>query len=377
MKPLFIVTTGGGLGNQIMSFALWLYLRKRGRNTHLYLKRNFLIEIFKIENNFLKNLYCWDMLLYVIKKIGRFKKVLKKERKRYVSFLGLNVVDYPEWHDYKFISEILPELKKKLIFTEDDNENNKRIVKMMQESESVSIHVRRGDYQNSVSWRIILGDICDRQYYRDAIDRVCAIFLNPKFFVFSDDIEWVKLNLHIDNSIYIDWNIGENSYRDMELMTYCKANIIANSTFSLCAAWLNVNKNPTRVVPSKWLNDFHDNLLEKYIPSDWIVVDNKKPKISIIVRYVISYIELRHILKQKYSDFEIIMDDDELKKMDNRIISGNPRGLYIYNYSHEDVKRFTKQDYLLNWLSGIYIREFHRTANHSYEKSTYNSGSCI
>ncbi len=357
MKPLFIVTTGGGLGNQIISYALWLYLKKLGYHTHLYLRKNSLANTFEIENDFSRKTYAMNFLLYVVKKIERLKRFVKETDKQYSSFGGLNVIDYPEWPDYKFIGEILPELKQKLVFIKESNNKNLFLVKEMLQSNSVSIHVRRGDYQNSIYWRIILGDICDKQYYTDAINKVKEILPNPKFFVFSDDIQWVKSNLHMTDVVYIDWNVGEHSFRDMELMSYCKANIIANSTFSLCAAWLNRNENPIRIVPSKWLNKFHDNLLEKYIPSDWIVIDNKKPTISILLNGSVPITHLRNILKQKYTDFEIVTHDIPYEKIDERVVWNEVRGRYIYNYSFENYANFRHDAYLYNWLRNMYNKE--------------------
>lgn len=358
MKSLFIVTTGGGLGNQIISYALWLYLKKLGYRTCLYLRKNSLPDIFEIENDFSRKTYAMNFLLYVVKKIERLKRFIKKTDRQYSSFGGLNVIDYPEWYDYKFIGEILPELKQIFAFIKDDDSKNLLLVKEMLQSNSVSIHVRRGDYQNSIYWRIILGDICDKQYYTDAINKVKEILPNPKFFVFSDDIQWVKFNLHITDAVYIDWNIGEHSFRDMELMSYCKANIIANSTFSLCAAWLNRNENPIRIVPSKWLNEFYDDLLEKYIPSDWIVINNKKPTISIILNGSVPVSHLQNILKQKYTDFEIVMNNISCEKIDDRMVEKEVRGRYVYNYSYENHMKFRCDTYLYNWLQDMYNKEY-------------------
>lgn len=362
---IYFVTTGGGLGNQIMSYALWLYLRKSGYRTKLYLRVDYLKSIFDIKDGLGEKKYCLSFLVYIMKQWGNFMRFFsklfhRKEVKEYSSLLGINVIDYPEWKDYKFINEIRPELRKKISFPKDDNENNKYIIGMMQQSDSVSIHVRRGDYQNSVYWKIILGDICDKEYYDKAIEKAYSFFPKPVFFVFSDDIEWVKSNLYLDNSIFVDWNKGENSFRDIQLMSYCKINIIANSTFSLCASWLNVNINPIRIVPSKWINSHFDNLLYKYIPSDWIVVDNRKPTISIIVNSTLSECAIKNILKQRYSDFELILNSNEaIEVADDRIKTDGINGKYVYNYSLNDSLKFRNRDYLWNWLLKIYTNELY------------------
>ena len=361
---MYFVTTGGGLGNQIMSYALWLYLKKSGCRTILYLRVNHLSKIFNVKGGLIKKPY-FNFFIFVIKQWGNYIRVFNRffhRRKvvEYSSLLGINVIDYPEWMDYKFINRILPELRQNLSFPEDDNDNNKRIINMMRESDSVSIHVRRGDYQNSVHWRVILGDICDKKYYEDAIEKVYSLLSKPVFFIFSDVIEWVKSNLNLDHPVFVDWNQGENSFRDIQLMSYCKVNIIANSTFSLCASWLNVNTNPIRIVPSKWLNSYFDNLLIKYIPSDWIIINNKKPTISIITSSILSECSIKDILKQRYSDFELILNDSgEVKIFDGRIKNGEINGRYIYNYTQSDSLKFRNRNYLWNWLSKIYADELY------------------
>lgn len=362
---LYFITTGGGLGNQIMSYALWLYLKRSGYRTMLYLRVNYLVRIFNIKDGLVKKNYFLDCFVNVLKRYGSCVRLFNRWFSRigyieYTSFFGLNVIDYPEWGNYKFVNEILPELRMDLLFPEDSNQQNKSVLDMMRESDSVSIHVRRGDYQNSVHWRVILGDICDKKYYEDAIEKVYSLLSKPVFFIFSDDIEWVKSNLNLDHPVFVDWNQGENSFRDIQLMSYCKVNIIANSTFSLCASWLNVNTNPIRIVPSKWLNSYFDNLLIKYIPSDWIIINNKKPTISITTSSILSECSIKDILKQRYSDFELILNDSgEVKIFDGRIKTGEINGRYIYNYTRSDSLKFRNRNYLWNWLSKIYADELY------------------
>ena len=81
--------------------------------------------------------------------------------------------------------------------------------------------------------------------------------------VFSDDFEYAKSILgHLDKSIYVDWNKGENSYKDLQLMSMCNHNIIANSTFSWWAAWLNRNENKIVIMPKVWRSECDYNSLE-------------------------------------------------------------------------------------------------------------------
>lgn len=132
-------------------------------------------------------------------------------------------------------------------------------------TDSVSLHVRRSDYIGSY-----FAGICTLEYYAKTVEYMRKHIQKSIFFVFSDDIPWCKEHLNLaDNVYFIDWNKGKDSYKDLILMSNCKHNIIANSSFSWWGARL--NNNPTKIViaPHKW----HQNLDYKdIIPSDWIKI---------------------------------------------------------------------------------------------------------
>ncbi|MDR2407204.1 MAG: alpha-1,2-fucosyltransferase [Bacteroidales bacterium] len=134
---------------------------------------------------------------------------------------------------------------------------------------SVSIHVRRGDY---LKHKMYLG-LCDKDYYVNAISYMKKKIDHPVFFVFSNDINWCKSNLRdvINDSCseYIDWNKKGKSYIDMQLMSICKHNIIANSSFSWWGAWLNNNIDKIVIAPKKWLNI---ELIIQPQCKDWILI---------------------------------------------------------------------------------------------------------
>ncbi|WP_100637681.1 alpha-1,2-fucosyltransferase [Marinomonas sp. ef1] len=118
---------------------------------------------------------------------------------------------------------------------------------------SISLHIRRGDYLSNPNSANIHG-VCPLSYYENAISYMNEKVDSPVYFVFSDDPEWVKDNLKFSNSsiFYLENNKGENSYKDMWLMSLCDHNIIANSTFSWWGAWLNANSDKIVISPSKW-----------------------------------------------------------------------------------------------------------------------------
>ncbi len=136
----------------------------------------------------------------------------------------------------------------------------------VQKCNSVSIHVRRGDYMNGYYYNL-LGKVCDLNYYKRAIELIKRRVENPRFFIFSDDKEYVANNLNIDSAVFIDFNSGKDSWQDMYLMSQCNHHIIANSTFSWWGAWLDVHKDKIVVAPSRW---FSDMVNDEIIPPEWI-----------------------------------------------------------------------------------------------------------
>ena len=138
-----------------------------------------------------------------------------------------------------------------------------KILDLIHETNSVSLHVRRGDY---VKLQHIHG-LCDLDYYAHAIRFITEHLTNPHFFIFSDDIQWVTNNLKIGFShTFVDINHGHDSAWDMWLMANCKHNIIANSSFSWWGAWLNQNPNKIVVAPAQW---FADGQQTDIISDDW------------------------------------------------------------------------------------------------------------
>ena len=91
----------------------------------------------------------------------------------------------------------------------------------------------------------------------------------PTYYVFSDDIDWVRENLDLPNAFFIDWNKGKDSWQDMMLMSHCRHHIICNSTFSWWGAWLNPHKEKMILAPEKWFK----NIETPYIyPEEWIKI---------------------------------------------------------------------------------------------------------
>lgn len=154
------------------------------------------------------------------------------------------------WQDIRYFRSIEDEIRTAFTFSLNAlDKKNKECVKEMKETDSVSIHVRRGDY---LKHQNIYGGICTREYYKKALELVQKEVANPRFFVFSDDIGWSRdFFSELRNVSFVYWN-NKSNHLDMYLMSNCKHNIIANSSFSWWAAWLNNNTAKMVVMPHKW-----------------------------------------------------------------------------------------------------------------------------
>ena len=138
---------------------------------------------------------------------------------------------------------------------------------------SVAIHVRRGDYV-SVPENLAKHGICNLSYYVNAKKYVDNIAFQPTYFIFTDDFEWVSNNMKIyfPKMVLVETNNSDLfCWRDMYLMSICKHQIIANSTFSWWGAWLNSNVNKVVVAPKQWFaNEDLNNATLDLIPNNWI-----------------------------------------------------------------------------------------------------------
>ncbi|MCM1235757.1 MAG: alpha-1,2-fucosyltransferase [Ruminococcus flavefaciens] len=132
------------------------------------------------------------------------------------------------------------------------SKQNLSLSKRMAIENSVSVHIRRGDYLKHPNYLV-----CDEHYYDEAIKRILNQVESPKFYIFSDDKDWCEKFMQkfdVDFEIIMH-NVGADSCQDMFLMSKCKNNIIANSTFSWWGAWLNNDKNKMVIAPRKWFRD--------------------------------------------------------------------------------------------------------------------------
>jgi len=154
-------------------------------------------------------------------------------------------------------------------------EQNQKYAERMKNENSVSVHIRRFDKPKTfhdLFYRLRLALVwrtCKKSYYLRSIDLLNKELINPVFYIFTDNINWVKKNIPQNkNFILVDWNRGKDSNQDMYLMTRCKHNIISMSSFSWWGAWLNQNPEKIVIAPKKWAAKFVRKT--DIIPQDWI-----------------------------------------------------------------------------------------------------------
>jgi hypothetical protein len=244
----------GGLGNQMFQYSLFRNFLDRGENT-LYEP----LETSKYHNGFELN-RIFNIIENPISSMDEVKPLIRFQENTWPRFNSeilnkKNTYLCGNWQNINYFpSEEL--LRKDFKFKQELDSKNKGILSQILESNSVSIHIRKGDYTTMPGY-FFQADWFN--YYALAINFIISKVGPAKFFIFSDDINWAKNNMMIP-ATYIQ-NEKKDSWKDMMLMSNCKHNIIANSTFSWWAAWLNSNPRKIITTPKKWFLDGTDSNL--------------------------------------------------------------------------------------------------------------------
>ncbi len=206
------------------------------------------------------------------------------EKKHFVHFVekgpqfDKSVLDLPDnvllegyYVSYKYFDHCSDIIKKEFSFRNSPDNYNQEMIKKITSVDSVSIHVRRGDYVTNKVVAEKFGP-CTLDYYKSAVAYVADKIKSPHFFVFSDDPEWVNDHFKLDYPVdYLTHNVGNKNYEDLRLMSLCNHNIVANSCFSWWGAWLNQNSNKTVVCPEPAF-DILDIRDEDFYPENWVKI---------------------------------------------------------------------------------------------------------
>lgn len=285
----------GGLGNQMFQYATLkalslihkkkIYIdlesiKKAQLTTDLFTPRKFSLNVFGIEATPLPILFRFALKISVV-----LKKILTSDINLFYNSYNddsdLSIIKFPAYLDGYFQSEnyfkefrqqILAEFSFKFAL----DKANERLLCDLNKNESISIHFRRADYVDKPEVSLFHG-VCSLDYYRTAIEYLKEKIHSPVFYVFTDDPIWVQTYFIDSNPLYrmvlVNINHGVDSWKDMYLMSKCRYNIIANSSFSWWGAWLNTNPDKIVIAPSQWYADPKVNAKShNIVPSSWIKI---------------------------------------------------------------------------------------------------------
>jgi len=277
---MIISKINGGLGNQMFQYAIAKAISLKHKQSFKLdisayetysLHNGYRLNIFNIEENIaceedIKNLIGKkSMANSILNRLG-LQKNLYKEQERTIYDKGVfgneNIYLDGYWQNEKYFVDIREEILNDFATIKSNTKVVDKYLSGIMIQDSVSIHIRRGDYANHPEIGIL-----DIGYYKNAVDYICNKVENPIFYIFSNDIRWCEENFNfIKNKIFI--NNTKTEIEDMILMKNCKHNIVANSSFSWWSAWLNINKDKIVIAPKEWLAINPYNY--KWIPNHWM-----------------------------------------------------------------------------------------------------------
>lgn len=269
---MIIIQAAGGLGNQLQQYALYRKFVRLGKEARLDItwflskeQRGKVLAERELELNY------FDRLIYetctaeekadLIGKEGFSGKLKRKLMPGSIHWFHESKMYHPEIFEFedmylsgyfaceKYYADILYDLQEKIQFPPSENPLNQKMAEEMQDCNSVSVHIRRGDYLDPEN-KAMFGNICTDAYYRKAVEVMRSYMPDVHFYIFSDDIPYVKEKFKGKSFTVVDINHGRDSFYDMQLMSRCKHHICANSTFSFWGARLNPDENKVMIRPT-------------------------------------------------------------------------------------------------------------------------------
>lgn len=287
---MIILKMWGGLGNQMFIYALYKSMLEKKKNVKIDMSY---FENFNAHNGYeLKNVFGIDVDLATkreseqLANIGisfqdKLRRLFFKPKQQFIPKPEEAIKFFPEifsmenvylqgyWQREEYFSCVKDKIAKDFSFKKEMNADTLYFKEKIERTNSVSLHVRRGDYishktfLDKITCLILnrknrLDGVCTKKYYENAMKYVESRIKNPLYFIFSNDMLWCKRHFNIKNVEFVDCNNERNGYQDMYLMSLCQHNIIANSSFSWWGAWLNKNNSKVVVNPKKWFNSSYN-----------------------------------------------------------------------------------------------------------------------
>lgn len=284
---MIVIKVQGGLGNQMFQYALGYKLTLLGKTVKYDISsyimkgqfsRKLELSLFDLKlpiatEKELIHMGCGNSIWgKICRKGGWGKNRIYTEDidKGYQSSLFLmdDIYLAGYWQSEKYFKDIRTEILNIYKVPDSFYRENKDLLTEIEQTNSVSLHIRRGDYLSDQNKKVY-GGICTRHYYERALEIVRQKLKDIRIYIFTDDPEWVKMNFAGKDAVVVEENVKKNNAFDLFLMSKCKANIIANSSFSWWGAWLNQNTDKIVVSPVKWFNN-HD--IAEAVCEGWFTV---------------------------------------------------------------------------------------------------------
>jgi len=245
----------GGLGNQLFQYVKGRALSVE-KNTDLLLdtswyrgriNRKYMLDNFNIQAGIANR---FDTL---VTRIFNKKDYIETDR----------VYD---WQSEEYLNQVKYIILKEFTLKNKLSDTSEAVMQKIKSVNSVSIHLRGTDYVQGK--KSSFHGACSKEYYEKAVQYMKNKVISPHFFIFTDDIQWAKDYIKLPEMYTL---ISNTDYpqEDLILMSGCRHNIIANSTFSWWGAWLNKNHQKIVISPQKWFNDSSINI-DNLIPKSWM-----------------------------------------------------------------------------------------------------------
>lgn len=279
----------GGLGNQMFQYALGRRLAL-DRNVPLKLDlrwyrshtdRCYLLNRFNISADIASTEEIKQKQILKNRKLGKISEAVLRHSPFYYLFPTVrekNISFDPHilkartdayfigyWQSEYYFKSISPTIQTDYQLKNPLSNESLNFLQLIKSTTSISVHIRRGNYLNNPRH-----GTCSLDYYQNAHNFILCQFRNPDFFIFSDDLKWAKENLNnAKTTHFVDLKTAEKDVEELILMSTCKHQIIANSTYSWWGAWLNTNPYKVVIAPKQWSTDSKQDT-SKLIPKSWI-----------------------------------------------------------------------------------------------------------
>jgi hypothetical protein len=292
---MIIVGLKGGLGNQMFQYAaarrlahktskeLWIdthFFNSNLGNTNVTPRKYELFLLNIVEN------------IATCEQVKKFKNVVTRGTRKMCPWLALNPYVREKyfhfepsvlsltgnkyldghWMSERYFADIAPTIRQEFTFKNELKDTGRQMLFQIQNSNSICIQIRRGDYISNPQISKI-HQTTSLDYFLQGVDLIKSRVPNPVFFIFSDDPEWCELNLkNVGTTYFVEREFADGKVGDyLQLMIWCKHFIISNSTFAWWGAWLSSFSEKIVVAPKKWFNTENINTDDIY-PSSWIKI---------------------------------------------------------------------------------------------------------